>query len=59
MNMLNEIIRMNSDMFEFAQRHNLAWNHISADWIEHNFGYRVEPTVRLPDTLVSILKGKS
>jgi hypothetical protein len=58
MNMLNEIIRMNSAMFEFAQQHNLAWHHISADWIEHNFGHRVEPTVRLSDTLVTILKGK-
>lgn len=58
MNMLNEIMKMNSAMFEFAQQHDLVWNHISADWIENNFGHRVEPTVRLPDTLVTILKGK-
>jgi hypothetical protein len=56
MNMLNEIIKQNNAMFAFAQKHNLTWHHISADWIENNFGQRVEPTVKLPDTLVAILK---
>lgn len=56
MNMLNEIIKQNNAMLEFAQKHNLQWNHISADWIENNFGQRIEPTVKLPDTLVTLLK---
>lgn len=55
-NMLNEIRQMHQHMFEFSQRHSLTWSHISADWIENNFGQRVEPTVKLPDTLVTILK---
>lgn len=56
MNMLNEIIKQNTAMLEFAQKHDLQWNHISADWIENNFGQRIEPTVKLPDTLVTLLK---
>lgn len=54
--MLNEIMMMNQSIFTFSQKHNLQWNHISADWIEQNFGTRVEPSVKLPDTLVTILK---
>jgi hypothetical protein len=55
-NMLAEIGKMNSAIFAFSQKHNLAWHHISSQWIETNFGQAVEPTVRLPDTLVCILK---
>jgi hypothetical protein len=55
-NMLNEIRQMHQHMFDFSQKHNLKWSHISADWIEENFGTRVEPTVKLSDTLVTILK---
>lgn len=54
--MLNEIRQMHQSMLEFSQQHGLTWSHISADWIEQNFGQRVEPTVKLPDTLVTILK---
>ena len=54
--MLNEIIEMNQAMFAFSQKHDLEWNHISADWIERNFGKSVEPSVKLPDTLVALLK---
>jgi len=56
MNMLNEIVQMNRAMFAFAQKHQLAWHHISANWIEQHFGTRVEPSVQLPDTLVTVLK---
>ena len=55
-NMLAEIQRMNQSIFAFSQKHDLAWHHISATWIKENFGHAVEPLVRLPDTLVSILK---
>ncbi len=55
-NMLAEIQRMNNAIFAFSQKHNLAWHHISSHWIETNFGQAVEPTVRLPDTLVCCLK---
>lgn len=55
-NMLSEIRRMNQCIFEFSQRHDLAWHHISSQWIEATFGRAVEPTVRLPDTLVCCLK---
>ena len=54
--MLNEIMRMNQSIFKFSQKHNLVWQHISADWIEENFGKRIEPSVKLPDTLVTLLK---
>ena len=54
--MLNEIMKMNQAMFAFSQKHDLEWHHISADWIERNFGKRVEPSVKLPDTLVALLK---
>lgn len=56
MNMLNEIIKQNNCMFEFSKKHDLSWNHISGNWIENNFGQYVEPTVKLPDTLVALLK---
>jgi hypothetical protein len=55
-NMLSEIQRMNQSILKFSQKHNLAWHHISSTWIEANFGRAIEPTVRLPDTLVCILK---
>ena len=54
--MLNEIMKMNQAMFAFSQKHDLEWHHISPDWIERNFGKRVEPSVKLPDTLVALLK---
>jgi hypothetical protein len=56
MNMLNEIIQQNNCIFNFAQKHDLSWHHISGKWIENNFGHYVEPTVKLPDTLVTVLK---
>ena len=55
-NMLCEIVKQNQAMMQFAQRHDLEWRHISAEWIEKHFGARVEPTRRDPDTLVTILK---
>lgn len=55
-NMLAEIQRMNQHIFAFSQRHDLAWHHITSRWIEATFGRAVEPTVRLPDTLVCCLK---
>lgn len=55
-NMLAEIQRMNQSIFAFSQKHDLAWHHISATWIKEHFGHAVEPSVRLSDTLVSILK---
>jgi len=56
MNMLNEIIKQNNSILEFSQKNNLTWSHISGSWIEDNFGKYVEPTVQLPDTLVTLLK---
>ena len=55
--MLNEIIKMNNSIFEFSQKHDLSWNHISGKWIKDNFGHEVTPSIALPDTLVTILKG--
>lgn len=55
-NMLNEIMKMNQDILKFSQKHDLSWNHISGSWIEENFGKYIEPTVKLPDTLVALLK---
>lgn len=55
-NMLHEIRRMNQCILEFSQKHDLAWHHISSKWIEDTFGQPIEPTVRLPDTLVCCLK---
>ena len=55
-NMLTEIQQMNRRILEFSQRHDLAWHHISSQWIEATFGRAVEPTVRLADTLVCCLK---
>ena len=55
-NMLAEITKMNNAIFAFSQKHNLAWHHISSQWIEATFGRAVEPTIRLPDTLVCCLK---
>jgi hypothetical protein len=55
-NMLSEIRRMNQCIFEFSQRHDLAWHHVSSNWIEATFGRAVEPTVHLADTLVCCLK---
>lgn len=56
LNMLAEITKMNHAIFAFSQRHDLAWHHISSQWIEATFGRAVEPTIRLPDTLVCCLK---
>ena len=55
-NMFTEIQQMNAAILRFSQKHDLAWAHISSQWIEQQFGHPVEPTVRLPDTLVTVLK---
>lgn len=55
-NMLTEIQQMNAAIFRFSQQHDLAWHHISSQWIEATFGWAVEPTICLPDTLVCCLK---
>ena len=55
-NMLNEIMKINQSILKFSQKHDLSWNHISGSWIEENFGKYIEPTVKLPDTLVALLK---
>lgn len=57
-NMLAEIGKMNSAIFAFSQEHDLAWHHISSQWINDNFGHAVEPSIRLSDTLVTVLKPK-
>lgn len=54
--MLCEIVKMNQAIMQFAQKHDAVWRHISADWIEENFGTRVEPTRRDADTLVTIIR---
>lgn len=55
-NMLNEIMQMNQSILRFSQKHDLKWNHISGNWFEEHFGKRIEPTVKLHDTLVTLLK---
>lgn len=55
-NMLNEIMKMNQAILKFSQKHDLEWSHISSSWIERNFGKSVEPSVKIADTLVTILK---
>lgn len=55
-NMFNEIMRMNQSILKFSQKCDLEWNHVSAAWLEKNFGKRVEPTVKLTDTLVALLR---
>ena len=54
--MLCEIVQQNQAIMRFAQRHDAEWRHISAGWIEQQFGSAVEPSRRDPDTLVTIVK---
>jgi len=54
--MLGEIAQQNQAIMRFAQKHDAQWRHISAEWIEENFGQRVELTRRDPDTLVTIIR---
>jgi len=46
MNMLNEIIMQNNYMLEFSQNHDLTWHHYSYKWIEDNFGYNIDLSVK-------------
>lgn len=55
-NMFTEIQQMNAAIFRFSQQQDLAWHHISSQWIEATFGRAVEPTIRLADTLVCCYK---
>lgn len=55
-NMFTEIQQMNSAILQFSQKHDLAWAHISAKWIDKQFGQSVEPTICLHDTLVTVFK---
>jgi hypothetical protein len=55
-NMLNEIMRQNQAIMQFAQKHDAAWHHITGTWISTHFGQYVEPTRRDCDTLVSMIK---
>lgn len=55
-NMFTEIQRMNAAILRFSQKHDLAWAHVSPQWIEATFGLAVEPTVCLYDTLVCCYK---
>jgi hypothetical protein len=55
-NMLSEITQMNAAMFQFSQKQNLAWRHVSPLWFESTFGQAVTPSSSLADTLVCCYK---
>ena len=55
-NMLCEIVKQNQAIMQFAQQHDAEWQHVSANWIQRNFGEAVELTRRDPDTLVTIIR---
>lgn len=55
-NMFTEIQQMNSAILYFSQEQNLAWHHISSQWIETTFGQAIEPSIRPADTLVCCYK---
>lgn len=54
--MLAAISRQNQCIMEFGYKHNCAWHHFTADWIESTFGHRMVPEKTFADILVTVIK---
>jgi hypothetical protein len=54
--MLGEIAKQNNNILQFASKHDLTWHYFTTNWIEQNFGHRVEVKQTWPDILVALLK---
>jgi len=54
--MLGEIARQNSNILQFASKHDLTWNYFTPKWIEQHFGQQIEINKKWSDILVTLLK---
>ena len=54
--MLGKITEQNNAILKFACDMKLTWSYFTSDWVEQNFGHRVEVKQTWPDILVTLLK---
>ena len=54
--MLGKITGQNEAILKFACDMKLTWSYFTSDWVEQNFGHRVEVKQTWPDILVTLLK---
>ena len=54
--MQHEINWQNQCILNFAERHSLTWNKFTSDWVEQEFGQRIEIEKTWPDIDVALLK---
>lgn len=54
--MQREISWQNKSILQFAESKNLIWNEFSSDWVEKEFGYRLDNVTTANDIRVTILK---
>jgi len=54
--MLREITKQNKRILEYACKNNATWSYFTPDWVEQEFGHRVEIAKTFPDVLVTVIK---
>lgn len=54
--MLGKIAEQNEGILKFACNMKLNWSYFTSDWVEQNFGHKVEVKQTWPDILVTLLK---
>ena len=54
--MLREITKQNKRILEYACKNNATWSYFTPEWVEKEFGHRVEIAQTFPDVLVTVIK---
>ena len=54
--MLREITKQNKRILEYACKNNATWSYFTPEWVEKEFGHRVETAQTFPDVLVTVIK---
>ena len=54
--MLREIAKQNKRILEYACKNNATWSYFTPEWVEKEFGHRVEIAQTFPDVLVTVIK---
>ena len=54
--MLREITKQNKRILEYACKNNATWSYFTPEWVEKEFGHRVEIAKTFPDVLVTVIK---
>ena len=54
--MLREITKQNQRILEYACKNSATWSYFTSEWVEKEFGHKVEIARTFPDVLVTVIK---